>query len=186
MVVALSVTDTAWAEGSVPAEFTKEQARQMVICTEPAKRIIYNHFRKKLWSHLRISDAEWAEWLASKLLIQVTISEPVEPAPVIALREPHLVVSNPAPVPREFPGMPKPLPPITVSAKQVLVGKLCGERPGFAKARWLIHVPEHNCVEIVDGTLDKDERIEVLRRGRKVVEVSSEEARQFLLSYAGM
>ena len=63
--------------------------------------------------------------------------------------------------------MSKPLPPITLSAKQVLVGKLCGERPGFAKARWLIHVPEHNCVEIVDGTLDKDERIEVLKRGAR-------------------
>jgi ribosomal protein L7/L12 len=47
-------------------------------------------------------------------------------------------------------------------------------------------VPEHNCVEIVDGTLDKDERIEVLKRGREIVEVGAEEARQFLLSYAGM
>ena len=186
MVAALSIASTAWAESSVPAEFTKEQVHQMVICTEPAKRIIYNHFRKKLWAHLRISDAEWTEWLSAELLIQVTISEPVEPAPVVPLREPQLLASNPTPGLRESPGMPNPLPPLALTAKQVLVGKLCGERPGFAKARWLIHVPEHNCVEIVDGTLDKDERIEVLKRGREVVEVSSEEARQFLLSYAGM
>ena len=186
MVAALSTAHMAWAEGFVPAEFTKEQVHQMVICTEPAKRIIYNHFRKKLWSHLRIDDAEWTEWLAAELPIKVIVSEPVESASVVPLREPHLVASNPAPVLREAPGMSKPLPPITLSAKQVLVGKLCGERPGLAKARWLIHVPEHNCVEIVDGTLVKDERIEVLKRGREVVEVSSEEARQFLLSYAGM
>jgi hypothetical protein len=186
MVAALNVANTVWAEGSVPAEFTKEQARRMVICTEPAKRIIYNHFRKKLWAHLRISDAEWTEWLSAELLIQVTISEPVEPAPVIPLREPHPVVPDSTPALREAPGMSKPLPPLTLTAKQVLVGKLCGERPGFAKARWLIHVPEHNCVEIVDGTLDKDERIEVLKRGREIVEVGAEEARQFLLSYAGM
>lgn len=186
MVAALSVANTAWAEGSTPAEFTKEQARRMVTCTEPAKRIIYNRFRKKLWSHLRISDAEWTEWLAAELLIQVTISEPVEPAPVVPLREPQLIVSNPAPALREPARMPKSLPSITLSAKQVLVGKLCGERPGLAKTRWLIHVPEHNCVEIVEGTLDKDERIALLKRGREVVEVSSEEARQFLLSYAGM
>jgi hypothetical protein len=186
MVAAIRTAHMAWAEGFVPAEFTKEQAQQMVICTEPAKRIIYNHFRKKLWSHLRISDTEWAEWLSAELLIKVAISEPVVLAPVVALRELQLTVSNPTPALREPARMPKPLPPITLSAKQVLVGKLCGERPGFAKARWLIHVPEHNCVEVVDGTLDKDERIEVLKRGREVVEVSSEEARQFLLSYAGM
>ena len=186
MVAALSVANTAWAEGSVPAEFTKEQAQQMVICTEPAKRIIYNHFRKKLWAHLRISDTEWAEWLSAELLIKVAISEPVVLAPVVALRELQLTVSNPTPALREPARMPKPLPPITLPAKQVLVGKLCGERPGLAKARWLIHVPEHNCVEIVDGTLDKDERIEVLKRGREIVEVGAEEARQFLLSYAGM
>jgi hypothetical protein len=186
MVAALSVAHTAWAESSVPAEFTKEQARQMVICTEPAKRIIYNRFRKKLWAHLRISDTEWAEWIAAQLPIEGTVSEAVEPALVIALREPHPVVPDSTPALREPARMPKPLPPITLSAKQVLVGKLCGERPGLAKARWLIHVPEHNCVEIVDGTLDKDERIEVLKRGREVVEVSSEEARQFLLTYSGM
>ena len=186
MVAALSLAPTASAESSVPAEFTKEQVHRMVICTEPAKRIIYNHFRKKLWAHLRISDAEWTEWLAAELLIQVTISEPVEPAPVVPLREPQLIASNPTPGLRESPGMPNPLPPLTLTAKQVLVGKLCGERPGFAKARWLIHVPEHNCVEIVDGTLDKDERIEVLKRGREIVEVGAEEARQFLLFYAGI
>src|SRR5918998_1266611 len=80
MVAAIRTAHTASAEGFVPAEFTKEQVHQMVICTEPAKRIIYNHFRKKLWSHLRIDDAEWTEGLAAELLIKVTISEPVESA----------------------------------------------------------------------------------------------------------